>query len=90
MSPTKHIKEERKQIIVTCDNCHRLMAFSGAMGEEDAKEKKSRLTINPFGAPRCKDCKSVEPYSDINLMHTISIVDFKEERSFENPLIPKP
>lgn len=69
-----------KQIVVTCDNCKSLMAFSESMGENEANELKSRLAMNPFGAPRCKKCEGTEPYSDINLAHTIAVVDFMPDR----------
>lgn len=71
-----------KQIIVTCDGCKDLIAFSQAMTQEEAEVKKGRLVINPFGAPRCRKCVGVEPYSDINLAHTVEIVDFDPARSF--------
>ena len=71
---------KNKQVIVTCNNCHDLMGYTKAMSEEDAKKLKSKLVINPFGAPRCKKCKGIEPYNDINLAHTIEVVDFDSKR----------
>lgn len=70
-------KETLKQLVVTCDGCRGIIAFSDAMDSEEAARKKSSLTMNPFGAPRCRRCK-IEPYSDISLMHTIEIRDFDE------------
>lgn len=72
-----------------CDNCKRLLAFSDAMGKTEAEKKKSKLVMNSFGAPRCKNkkCKSVEPYRDINLMHIIEVVNYDKGRTFANPLI---
>lgn len=57
-----------------CDNCKGEMARSVIMTKEEAEKNKGKLAMNPFGAPRCQKCKDVEPYSDINLMHTISVV----------------
>ena len=64
--------EKKYKIVVTCDGCKKVMAYSDPMEKEAAEQKKSRLVMNPFGAPRCDTCK-VEPYTDINLAHTITI-----------------
>lgn len=73
MNPTpKKVRERKVQIVVTCDGCKGVMASSDEMAREEAERMKSRLVMNPFGAPRCKACK-IEPYSDINLAHTITI-----------------
>lgn len=66
--------KDEYQILVTCDNCKGEMARSDTMKKEEAKSYKSRLVMNPFGAPKCSTCKGIEPYSDINLMHTITVV----------------
>ena len=71
---TNHSMKEEYQIVVTCDGCKGEMARSLAMTEEKANTMKSKLVMNPFGAPRCKNCKDVEPYSDINLAHTLTVV----------------
>lgn len=78
-----------KQIIVTCNNCEDLLAFSDAMTQEEAEAKRSKLVMNPFGAPSCKKCRDLEPYSDINLNHTVSIVDFDTNRVLPSST-PKP
>lgn len=69
------MKEKNEfQIVVTCDGCNGEMVRSVIMTKEEAERLKSRLVMNPFGAPRCSNCKNLEPYSDINLAHTISII----------------
>lgn len=60
--------------------------MSDEMEEVEASRLKTRLLINPIGAPKCDVCK-IEPYSDINLMHTIEVVDFEPERKL--PITPK-
>lgn len=77
--------EKKKQIIVTCDQCKKIMAMSDPMTLEEAQRMKSRLVMSPFGAPRCDTCK-VEPYSDINLAHTIEVVDFSKKRKLAVPV----
>lgn len=66
------------EILVTCDACGGEMARSQPMSKDAAESLKRRLSINPFGAPRCSDCKNLEPYSDINLMHTITVQPVKQ------------
>lgn len=78
-----------KQIIVICDGCSEIIAFSGEMPQEEAERLKSRITINPFGAPRCDKCR-VEPYSDINLAHTILITQFSPVREIGQVFNPPP
>lgn len=68
------MKKNEYQIVVTCDGCKGEMARSVIMTKEEAENNKRKLVMNPFGAPKCKICKGLEPYNDINLMHTLNIV----------------
>ena len=68
----------KKQIVVTCSQCRDVLAFSKAMTQKEAEGKRSGLAMNPFGAPRCKKCKGLEPYSDINLMHKIEVENYNK------------
>jgi len=80
MKPKLKKVEGKKQLVVTCDECKGVIALSREMTKEEAEKARPMLAINPFGAPRCKKCK-IEPYSDINLMHTIHIEDFDKDRT---------
>lgn len=86
-TPTRKVKA---QIVVTCDKCRDVLAFSDEMPQEEAEQLKRRLTMSVFGAPRCKKCRNIEPYSDISMMHTTAVLPYNKNVKIGAPLsLPK-